>query len=127
MSENVSPELSSRQRRFVTAMLTASTIEEAAEAAGVCERTGYRYLKDPAVKSEIAEAMATVFEQVAWRVSRAMLEALETLVEINKDPDQSSLTRLSAAKTILDHGPKLREQAELASRLASLEDKLGVG
>lgn len=119
--------LSGRQRKFVAAMLTASSIEEAAKTAGIGKTTAYRYLKDPAVESAIAGMAAAAFDQVARRGGRAMGKALDLLEEMVVDKDELSVTRLSAARTILDAGPKLREVTELAGRLAELEGRMGGG
>jgi phage terminase small subunit len=49
--------LTRQQRRFVAALLTARTVAEAAQAVGVTERTGLRYLAHPAVKRALSEAL----------------------------------------------------------------------
>ena len=55
MAENDT--LNRRQRKFVAALLVAPTIEEAARAAGIGERTAYRYLKDAAVRQEVHQRL----------------------------------------------------------------------
>ncbi len=57
-----------------------------------------------------------------------MGEALATLAEIHADPDAPAGSRVSAARAVLDAGPKLREAGDLAERLAELEAQLrGLG
>ena len=115
-------DLSARQRKFVTAMLTSPTIGGAAEAAGVTERTAYRYLNDPAVKTALSSALDDALSQATTRAVAAMTEALSTLEAIHSDADAPAGARVSAARAILDAGPRLREALDLAERVATLEE-----
>lgn len=118
-------ELSSRQRRFVAAMLTARTVADAADAAGVTERTGLRYLSEPAVKRALGRAMDQALGMVTRQVIDAMTSAVQTLEAIHQDDDNSPTARVSAARAILEAGPKLREAYDLADRVAMLEQQIG--
>lgn len=117
-------ELSPRQRRFVAAMLTARTVREAAAAVGVTERTGLKYLANPAVKRALGQALDDALGQATRQVVKAMTGALDTLEEIHQDPDAPTGARVSAARAILDAGPKLREALDLAERVTALEQSL---
>ena len=119
-------DLSARQRKFVTAMLTSPTIGGAAEAAGVTERTAYRYLNDPAVKTALSSALDDALSQAAARATAAMGAALETLTRIHRDGAAPAGARVSAARAILDAGPRLREAMDLAARIERLEQQMGV-
>jgi hypothetical protein len=57
-------------------MLTARTLAEAA-AAGITERTGLRYLKDPGVEVALTATADDALSQVARRAAAAMTGALE--------------------------------------------------
>ena len=113
--------LSTRQKRFVVAMLTAATIAEAAELAGVSERTARRYLSNPAVRRALGQALDDALTQAAGQVVNAMCAALTTLEEIHGDGEAPTGARVSAARAILEGGPKLREALDLSQRLAELE------
>ena len=117
-------DLSPRQSRFVAAMLTARTIGEAAQAAGVTERTGKRYLKIPAVKVALGHALDSAMTQATSRAVTAMSEALETLEAIHRDEGTPAPTRVSAARAILQACPKLREAMDLAQRVAEMEERM---
>ena len=117
-------DLSPRQSRFVAAMLAARTIGEAAQTAGVTERTGKRYLKTSAVKLALANALDSAMTQATSRAVAAMSEALETLEAIHRDEETPASTRVSAARAILDAGPKLREAMDLAQRVAEMEERM---
>jgi phage terminase small subunit len=120
-------ELSPRQRRFVAAMLTARTVREAAEAVGVTERTGLKYLANPTVKRALSHGLDQAMGQATREVVKAMTGALDTLREVHEDPESPTGARVSAARAILDAGPKLREALELAERVAALEQSLVAG
>lgn len=117
-------ELRPRQRRFVAAMLTARTVREAAAAVGVTERTGLKYLANPAVKRALGQALDDALGQATRQVVKAMTGALDTLEEIHQDLDAPAGSRVSAARAILDAGPKLREALDLAERVTALEQSL---
>lgn len=117
-------DLTPRQRRFVTAMLTARTIAEAAAAVGVTERTGLRYLSLPDVKAALAAALDDALGQVARLAVAAMTEALETLESIHQDANAPAGARVSAARAVFEGGPKLREARVLADRMSEIETKL---
>lgn len=113
--------LSTRQRRFVAAMLVSRTIEEAAHTVGVTKRTGLHYLANPAVRRALDQALDDALTQVAGQVVAAMSAALTTLEEIHGDGEAPTGARVSAARAILEGGPKLREALDLSQRLAELE------
>jgi phage terminase small subunit len=113
--------LTTRQRKFVAALLATRTIEEAAIAAGISERTAYRYLQKPAIKRALGQTLDAVLGQVSRRVVKEMGSALDTLKEIHEKAAEKAAPRVSAARAILDAGPRLREALDLADRVAELE------
>ena len=119
--------LNRRQRKFIAALLTAPTIEEAAKQAGIGERTAYRYLKHPEVKQVLSQALDDAMGQATRRAIDAMTGALETLIEIHSDKDTPKSTRVAAAKALVASGPQLREALELAERVTGLEERLTGG
>ena len=50
-----------------------------------------------------------------------MVGAVETLEAIHQDPDAPTGARVSAARAILDAGPRLRDALDLAERVTKLE------
>lgn len=115
--------LNRRKRKLVVALLTAPRIEDAATAAGIGERTAYTYLRDPAVKAALHEALDNLIGQATRRVVTEMTAALATLKQIHQDDEAPAGSRVSAARAILDAGPRLREALDLAERVAQLEQQ----
>ena len=118
-------ELTTRQQRFVAAMIAgARTIEQAATQAGVTKRTGMRYMKTPAIKSAISQALDAVLAVAAGQAVAEMSDALATLRQIHQDADAPASARVSAARAILEAGPRLREALDLAERVTQLEQAM---
>ena len=125
MSDNAN--LSARQGRFVSALMTTPSIEAAAKAAGIGRRTAFRYLANPGVKSALSRALDDAMGAATRRAVQAMSGALETLEAVHADGEAPTGARVSAARVILEAGPKLREALDLAQRVAELEVKLSQG
>jgi len=56
--------LSTKQRRFLTALANTPTVRDAAREAGISEPSGWRYLREPAVKGELARRQDALLTQV---------------------------------------------------------------
>ena len=108
-------------------MMIGPTVAAAAAAAGIGERTAYRYMCDPAVKAALSEALDIALTGATVRTVTAMGAALDTLEAVHRDPDLSAGARVSAARAIIDGGPKLREGFDLAERVSELERRLTDG
>lgn len=116
--------LSRRQRRFLAALLTASSVRDAANAAGVSERAAWRYLADPAVKAELAQRQDAVLGQAARRLAGAMGQALTVLEEVMQSRTATDSAKVAAARGVLECGLRVVELAALGDRLAALEERL---
>ena len=113
--------LTPSQRQFVIAMLTHRTAADAAAVAGIAERTAYRYLADPKVRTALAEAQDRLLREATQQAIGAMTLALSTLQDLVADEGTPPGVRVTAARTILEHARSLHEEHNLAERLARLE------
>ena len=100
--------------------MTSRTIEEAAAKAGIAESTGRRWLQDPDFVKQFRRTRQEVMKQVVARVQRASAEAVDTLCQIQASSD-SDASRVSAARTILEHAFRALEIEELDARISALE------
>ena len=121
MSKSV---LSPRQRKFILALLSSTTIKEAAQLAGVHKRTAQRYLHDPLVKAALSSMLDSMFIQATAQAAGEVADALRTLREIHLDKDAPPSPRVSAAKALAVIAPQLRETQSLVDRLAKVEERL---
>jgi len=78
-------ELSERQRRAVSALLTAPTVKAAAQQAGVGERTLRRWLTDPRFREAYRAASRRMLEDAAARLRAVAREAVDTLLAALQD------------------------------------------
>ena len=113
--------LSLAQHKAVHALLTEPTIRQAARAAGVDERTLYRWLKDPAFAAVYRSARREATQQALAQLQRQSGEAVKTLVSIMKNARQPAAARIAAAAKVLDLAVKTLELDDFEARLAALE------
>jgi hypothetical protein len=114
------PDLSTRQRRGLASLMTSRTIPEAAQAAGVTERTFYRWLVLPAFAAELKTRQAGIIDQAAGRLVQELSKAIETLAEL-RDGAKGEGVRRQAASELIDKCFAIREQTDLEKRLSDLE------
>lgn len=121
MTKNVS----SKQHRAVIALLTCTTVGKAATAAGIADRTIYRWLKEPAFLAELrsaeSEALAAVTRKLVSLAGKAA-SVLDVVLD-GTSPLETSV-RVRAADIVLARLMPLREMVDTESRLAAIEEKL---
>lgn len=105
---------------LVNALAAGSSVAEAAERAGVSAKTAYRRLREPEFKAKITVARDALFADAVGKLADAASAAIATLVDLLGS--SSPTARLGAARAILEHGPKLRDQVELEARITVLEE-----
>lgn len=121
MAESGSSALRPRELRAIRALLTEPTIEKAAKAAKVGERTLYRWLRrgdfrdafDAARRDALSRSMATLQGVTA--------DAVQALRDVLADAQARPADRVSAARVILDFALRGAEMLDLEPRLAALE------
>lgn len=113
------------QRRAIAAMLTAGTVADAADAAGVGERTLYRWLAEDGVfRRALSAAQHKAIDAAVSRLAGEALAAVQTLASIHQNEDVNPAVRVQAARAILAEMQRLREQHELEERVKALEEQL---
>lgn len=117
--------LSSREVRFIGALLAGQDVPRGAELAVVSERTGWRYLERPAVRRELARRQDAALSEASARLSAAMSQAVSVLCEVMCSAEVAAMrgatVRVSAARAVLDGGLRLSELVSLSERVALLE------
>jgi molybdenum-dependent DNA-binding transcriptional regulator ModE len=124
--------LTGKQGALLTALLCEPSIAEAAKAAGVGERTAFRYLADPAFQAEYRAARRELVEQTVARLQADGSRAARVLREIAEDATAPASARVTAARTIIEQGfsgAKLQDLAEeieqIKAMLAGQEKRRG--
>ena len=109
----------SNKEKVIDALLSTSTISEAANQAGVGETTVYRYLRDETFKNEYRNARRDVVENTVGQLQGATAQAVETLTKNLTCGNPSAEIR--AAQIILETSYKGIEIIDLQMRLEILE------
>ena len=110
-----------KDERILSALVATRTVAEAAQSAGVSERTIYSRLADDDFRAEYERRQSMTLDAACKALQEAMTDAVEVLTSIMKEADASPATRISAARSVLDYGVKLTELTDLAARVAALE------
>jgi hypothetical protein len=109
---------------LLTALACGATVEGAADKAGLSVRTVYRRLADPNFQVRLRQERAEWARRTAGLLTAASPGSVRTLVEL-QGLSAPAATRLGAARAVLGMGLKLREESDLADRVAQLERRLG--
>jgi hypothetical protein len=107
---------------LMTALAGGAPVRQAAERAGVSERTAFRRLADADFRQRVAARRAELAQQAVGRMVEGMADAADTLRRLLATAGDS--VKLAAAKAILELGTKLRESAEFEQRLLAVEQHL---
>lgn len=107
---------------LLAALAAGSTVEDAAQTAGVSVRTAYRRLGDPGFARRLAQARDELISSALGELVDCASEAVATLRALLSASDER--VRLGAAKSTLEQLLRLRETLMLSQRLAALERAL---
>jgi hypothetical protein len=121
MAANTLDDLNPRQEKAIVALLGEHTVEKAAKAAGVGERTLYRWLDDPIFSSVYRKWRREAFSQAIALTQRYAPLAVNTLAKVMSDPSAPSSAKVSAATTLLRFAREGVELDDLAARVEALE------
>lgn len=109
---------------LVSALLSCSTIKQAAESVGLSEQAVYSRLRKVDFRTKLQNARTTQFQVISSKLEDANFKALDTLINILDDKETSAGIRVKAARTLLDLSLKNREQIDVISRIENLEEML---
>jgi AcrR family transcriptional regulator len=104
---------------LILALAAGATVAEAAERAGVGERTVYRRLKDAEFRRAVSEVRGRAFDAAVGKLAGLAAQAVSALERMLQDGSRAEAVR--AAKIILELVPRLRTFTELEERIAALE------
>jgi hypothetical protein len=108
---------------LLLALACGATVEHAARQAGVAARTAHRRLSDESFRRRLQALRADMVQRSSGALTAAWHEAVRTLLELLR-PTMPPAVRLGAARSVLEIGMKVRENAELEERLAALDARL---
>jgi len=110
------------EKRFAGALLTAPSIDAAADAAGISRRSAFYYLKKPEVRQYIRHLSDEAMKQAMRQAVAAMAGALATLETIHADAEQPAGARVSACRALLENAARLNTELDIIERIETLEE-----
>ena len=105
----------------ILALLSNRSIEEAARAVGVAEKTLRRWMREPDFDAAYRAAKRVTFGQGIARLHFLSSAAVSTLGKVMLDPTTPPSTKVRAADSILNHTIKAIEEEDIKARVAVLE------
>jgi len=119
---DIPEKLTPRQSKVLNALLQHGTVLGAAKASGVGSRTIHRYLtEDETFQSAYHEAQKQQLNIIQASLQTHCHQATSILLEIMGDRSQPPSVRVSAAKSILEHGLRRPDsktsEAEIENRI----------
>lgn len=115
--------LTAKQESAILALLNEPTIAKAAAAAGVGERSLYRWLDEPEFAAAYRKARRQAFSQAIALTQRYAPMAVQVLAKVASDASATTAARVSAATAILKYGREGIELDDLAARVEQLESE----
>lgn len=109
MARNDKNSLTTKQIKFIDAMLTEPTIEKACQKAGVSRATGHKYLKVAAVKKTLRIKQDEMMDKTTQMLYLASSNAVSVLSDIMLDNKVNPFIRTQAAKAMLEQSYKTHE------------------
>ncbi len=113
--------LSPQQSKAITALLTASSIAQAADEVGVTAKTLFKWLADPTFAAAYKAAKREAVGQAIARLQQLSGAAVMVLAQVMADKNTPASSRVAAASEILDTAIKVVELEEIEQRLTALE------
>jgi transcriptional regulator with XRE-family HTH domain len=100
-------------------LATGSTQREAAEASGVEPITITRWLRKAGFRQRISQLQSDIVKEALGKLVASTTSAAETLARLLGSKDER--VSLEAARSVLTHFLKVREQTEMTERIDELE------
>jgi hypothetical protein len=120
-------ELNTNQKKALAALLAEPTVKAAAEACGLTDRTLYNYLADPDFKAELRARQDAILASVTSALVGLSGSAVQTLRDLLESETATDAVKCRAALGWLRTVRDVVELADLADRVAILEEKIGGG
>ncbi len=116
---------SSATEVVLAAIAAGSSVNDAAESAGVSRRTASRIVNDPRSQARLAEMREGTMDHAARRMLGLVDLAADTLDAVMRDTEAGAGARVSACRTVLTSAVTLTDAVEIERRFAEVEAAVG--
>lgn len=100
-----------RLAALATALAVGQTVRQAAQTAGIGERTAYYRAASPALQARVQEEREALMDRARGCLVDSLVSAALTLRSISEDADQPAHVRIQAAGKLLDFGLRGQDSA----------------
>ncbi len=107
---------------LIARLAAGATVRDAADAAGIAERTAYRRLELVDFRREVSATRRRFLAEVVGKLADAGTEAADTLRDLLSA--RSENVRHASARSIIELSQRLSESVELEERVAELEARI---
>ena len=101
---------------LIAAIITAGSIKEAADNAGISPRSVYDRMKEPGFRAAYQEAKNDVLRGAVKVMNSKVTSAVETVADIMENREINAAVRLQAAQTIITNAVKLSVALETSEQ-----------
>lgn len=116
---------SRKEDQALVALLSETTMKEAATKTGIAEITLWRWMQDPAFQERYREARRQAVSQAITQLQKISSEAVQTLRDVMNDIETPPACRVTAAKAVLELAFRGMETEDLSARIEVLEKAAG--
>ena len=108
--------------KILAALITCGSVRAAAKSANVSESTIRNRLADPIFREKYQSAKSAILEEACDALSARLTLAVDSLCQVLENEKNPATVRISAADSVLRHGLKYVEAANILRRLDALEE-----
>lgn len=106
---------------LLSALIACGSIRAAAKIAECSETTIRTRLNDKVFRERYEDAKKTILNEACDALSARLTRAIDTLCEVLEDTENAATVRVSAADSLLRHGLRYVEVANILARLDAIE------
>ena len=113
-----------KKRAAISALMTTSTVRQAAEKSGLSEKTIRNYLDDAEFRRELRDAAAERTNAISRQLTDISTEALTFLDIIIRSDEVPPTAKISAIRTALEYSLKFYELSDITRQIEELRDAI---
>ncbi len=111
-----------QDEQIIAALIAEGSIKAAAASLHCTTRTLYERMKKQEFKQLYSQAKAEIIKTVTAKLQGSMCGAIDTLIQIMKNPQTAPQTRANCAVSILQYGSRFTETADIIERIEAIEE-----
>ncbi len=108
--------------KILAALIACGSVRTAAKIADVSETTIRNRLNDDAFRERYETAKNDLLSEACDSISARLTLAVDTLCEVLQNTENAATVRVSAADSLLRHGLRYIETANILARIEALEE-----